>query len=55
MTIESLKDWNQSQIKSVHLLGEGESLEWELTNQGMVIQCPQEPPCEHAFAFKIEH
>ena len=55
LIIKSLKDWDESRIKSVQLLGVEEFLEWELTDQGLVIQCPDEKPCEHAFAFKIEH
>ena len=38
LTIESLKEWNESQIKSVHLLGEEDALEWEITDRGLVIQ-----------------
>jgi len=55
LTINSLKGWNNSQIKSVQLLGTDEFLEWELTDRGLIIQCPDEKPCEHAFAFKIMH
>jgi alpha-L-fucosidase len=53
LTIESLKTWDRSRIQSVQLLGVEDSLEWELTDRGLVIQCPEEKPCEHAFAFKI--
>jgi alpha-L-fucosidase len=53
LTIESLKTWDRSRIQSVQLLGGEDYLEWTLTDRGLVIQCPEEKPCEHAFAFKI--
>jgi alpha-L-fucosidase len=55
LTIKSLKGWDRSQIKSVKLLGTREPLKWELTDDGLVIHCPSEKPCEHAYVFKIKH
>ena len=55
LTIKSLKDWERSKIKSVNLLGAKEPLKWELTDDGLVIHCPPEKPCEHAYVFKIKH
>ncbi len=55
LTIESLKGWDVGRIRSIHLLGEEETLEWEITDKGLEIQCPEEQPCEHAFAFRIEY
>jgi alpha-L-fucosidase len=54
LTIKSLKEWDKSRIKSVHLLGVKEPLKWELTDAGMIVHCPAEQPCEHAFAFRID-
>jgi alpha-L-fucosidase len=55
LTIKSLKFWNKARIRSIHLLGAEKSLDWELTDKGLVIRCPAEKPCDYAFAFKIEY
>jgi hypothetical protein len=44
----------ESEIIRISMLGDGKSLDWELTNAGLVIDTPSEKPCEHAFVFKIE-
>ncbi len=43
------------EIKSVEMLGVDGQLDWEMTDEGLVIQRPPESkkPCEHAFVFKI--
>ena len=55
LTIKSLKDWDKSRIKSIHLLGVKEQLQWELSDEGLIINCPVQKPCDYAFAFKIKH
>ena len=55
LLIPDLKDWADSDIKSTSLLGLEQELEWELSEQGLLIHCPAEAPCEHAFSFKILH
>ena len=45
---------DESEIKSVKMLGVDEELEWKLTKDGLTIKPPNEKPCEHAFTFKIE-
>jgi len=50
------KEWyifEPGDIDSITMLGQGEPLEWHLTNQGLKITVPAEKPCEHAYTFKI--
>jgi len=42
-----------SEIVSITMLGDGKPLHWDLTRDGLTIEAPQRPPCEHAFVFKI--
>lgn len=35
------------------MLGTGEKIQWEHTNEGLVINCPSAKPREHTFRFKI--
>jgi len=42
-----------SEIKSIKMLGVDKELEWELTNEGLKIEPPDEKPCKHSFVFKI--
>jgi alpha-L-fucosidase len=44
---------NESDIKSIKMLGIDEKLEWTLTEKGLIIRTPKEKPCEHAYTFKI--
>ncbi|MBS3770837.1 MAG: hypothetical protein KGY69_11355 [Bacteroidales bacterium] len=41
-------------MRSVSMLGVDGELDWEFSAEGLTIQTPQEKPCEHAFAFKID-
>ncbi len=43
----------ESEIQSVSLLGVEGTLDWRMTENGLAIQCPEQRPCEHAYAFKI--
>ncbi len=45
---------DESEIKSVKMLGVDEELEWKMTEDGLTIKPPDKKPCEHAFTFKIE-
>ena len=40
-------------IATVELLGSRESISWHHDAQGLHIEPPSEPPCKHAYAFKI--
>ena len=42
------------EIKSIKMLGVDGNLEWEMTDDALVIKTPEERPCKHAFVFKIE-
>jgi alpha-L-fucosidase len=42
------------EIKRITMLGDGKDLDWKLTRKGLVIDMPEEEPCEHAFVIKIE-
>ncbi len=41
-------------VRSVVMLGSMEPIIWKHTTQGLVIQPPQERPCEHACVFRID-
>ena len=40
-------------ITSVTLVGDGQELDWQTTEEGLVIRTPENKPCEYAFVFKI--
>jgi alpha-L-fucosidase len=40
-------------IRKVELLGSRSELKWTRTAEGLEIQLPGEPPCQHAFSFRI--
>jgi alpha-L-fucosidase len=40
-------------IQKVELLGSRSALKWARTGQGLEIRVPSEPPCNHAFSFRI--
>ena len=42
-------------IKQVTLLGDDKPLNWQLSDEGLIIDVPQKMPCEHACTFKIAH
>jgi hypothetical protein len=44
----------KEEIKRISLLGDGKELDWKLTRRGLVIEVPDEKPCDYAFVFKIE-
>jgi alpha-L-fucosidase len=41
------------QIKKIELLGSKSDLKWNRSGRGLEIQVPSEPPCKHAFSFRI--
>ncbi|GLV53815.1 alpha-L-fucosidase [Dictyobacter sp. S3.2.2.5] len=43
----------QHQIGKVELLGYPEELQWRREAAGLVINLPEQKPCEHAFVFRI--
>jgi alpha-L-fucosidase len=52
-TIETLKRLYPGEVQSVQMLGSQKKVTWEMTSDGLVIERPDEKPCEHAFTFKI--
>jgi hypothetical protein len=44
----------KEEIKRISLLGDGKDLNWALTRGGLVIEMPDEKPCDHAYVIKIE-
>ncbi len=44
----------KEEIKRISMLGDGKSLEWHRTEQGLVIRSPKKKPCDYAYVFKIE-
>ncbi len=51
--LENFQFVDESDIKSIHLLGNEGELKWSLSNKGLKILLPLNKPCEHAFTFKI--
>jgi len=43
----------ESDIKSIRILGIEQELRWDITDQGLRIEMPQEKPCDHVVTFKI--
>jgi alpha-L-fucosidase len=50
--IESLKA-GEYKVKNISLLGTDEMIKWSQQAEGLIIEVPQNKPCNHAFAFKI--
>ena len=44
----------KEEIKRISLLGDGQELKWSLTRSGLVVEMPEEKPCDHAYVIKIE-
>jgi len=44
----------KEEIKRITMLGDGRELNWELTGKGLIIEVPDEKPCDYAYVFKIE-
>jgi alpha-L-fucosidase len=44
---------DESDIRSIEMLGVDKELEWELTDTSLKIKTPNKKPCEHAYVFKI--
>ena len=44
---------DESDIKSIKMLGVDKELEWKLTETGLKLKTPNKKPCEHAYVFKI--
>jgi len=44
----------KEEIKRISMLGDGRSLDWEMTREGLIIETPDKKPCKHAYVFKIE-
>jgi alpha-L-fucosidase len=42
------------EIKRITMLGDGKELKWKRTGEGLIVETPDEKPCEHAFVIKIE-
>lgn len=49
----TIKRLEASEIESVRMLGVDRELEFAMTRNGLEIKGPSEPPCQHAFVFKI--
>jgi alpha-L-fucosidase len=44
----------KEEIKRISLLGDGKDLKWSLTRKGLMVEMPDEKPCDHAYVLKIE-
>lgn len=52
-TREEFQFIDETDIKSVHLLGYENELQWNLTKKGLKIEIPSNKPCDHVYAFRI--
>jgi alpha-L-fucosidase len=54
LTIPPLgRDKVPAKVSQVNLLGHERPLNWEQSDEALVILTPEEAPCEHAYAFRI--
>jgi len=55
ITIKSLANGAEfsKPVKAVNLVGSGEQIRWQQTNDGLVIEKPEKMPCEDVISFKI--
>ncbi len=44
---------DRGEIRSVRLLGSPGELEWRRAGEGLAVQLPATPPCDHAYALEI--
>jgi len=51
--IQSLNELESDKIESITMLGDGKELNWDMTEDELVIETPNKEPCEHAYSFKI--
>jgi alpha-L-fucosidase len=56
LTIKSFAKGNQAgaNVESVRLLGHLPKINWQQTDEGLVIDLPENKPCEHAWSFEIK-
>jgi alpha-L-fucosidase len=53
-TIEAAKRLYPGEVQSVRMLGTNRDLMWQMTSAGLVVERPDQKPCDHAFVWKIE-
>ncbi len=53
VTIAALGSLYPGEVAGVRMLGADRELEWSLDRGGLTITPPADPPCRHAFVFKI--
>lgn len=57
VTLRGLSSWSglcAAEVKGVTLLGTEAPLKWQRHGGGLTVEFPEKPPCEHAFAVKVE-
>lgn len=55
--IQSLRNYpgfRSEEIKRITMLGDGRTLDWKMTGEGLTIQTPDKKPCKYAYVFKVE-
>jgi alpha-L-fucosidase len=50
VTIKTAKDMD---IENIHMLGIRSDLTWQINQEGLWIECPENRPCDHAYVLKI--
>ena len=54
MIRELAKRLYPSEIKSIHMLGVREKVNWKIADDGLRIELPEKFPGDHAYVFKIQ-
>jgi alpha-L-fucosidase len=54
VAIRTLKRLYESEISSIMMLGIDKELKWSMTKDGLVVEMPEEKPCEHAYVIRIK-
>ncbi|MEO1993242.1 MAG: alpha-L-fucosidase [Pirellulales bacterium] len=54
LKIHSLQQGSEENVKSIHLLGDGQSLRWQQKKDFLEVFVPQTPPGKYAYTLKIQ-
>jgi alpha-L-fucosidase len=52
-SLASTAPYYERQIRNIELLGAKGEVSWTRESDGLSIRVPQDPPCHHAYCFRI--
>jgi len=52
-TLAKGSEYFDGKIRKVEMLGSEGKIQWEQTEEGLLVELPAEKPCEYAFALKV--